>query len=115
MIGLEKTKAKAGEVSQSARALSLDDMHRLYDHCMDPNQSDAEKRHGLIRYVCLGLSDYLFASIINNPQAAYLMAFLMLLRVEETVNLEFEGIDAIPGESMCLVSVVMGVMNCLMN
>ncbi|KAJ7804170.1 hypothetical protein B0H14DRAFT_3486571 [Mycena olivaceomarginata] len=32
MVGLEKTKAKSGEVSSSARALSLDDMHRLYDH-----------------------------------------------------------------------------------
>ncbi|KIM71546.1 hypothetical protein PILCRDRAFT_16976 [Piloderma croceum F 1598] len=76
MIGLKKTKAKAGEVSQSARALSLEDMHRLYDHCMDPSQSDAR----------------------DNSQVAYLMAFLMLLRVEEAVNLEFEGIDAIPGE-----------------
>jgi len=36
MIGLKKTKAKASEVSQSARALFLEDMHRLYDHCMVP-------------------------------------------------------------------------------
>jgi len=34
MIGLEKTKARMGEVSQSARALSLEDMHRLYDACL---------------------------------------------------------------------------------
>ncbi|KAJ6558641.1 hypothetical protein B0H10DRAFT_1846664, partial [Mycena sp. CBHHK59/15] len=27
MVGLEKTKAKSGEVSLSARALSLDDIH----------------------------------------------------------------------------------------
>jgi hypothetical protein len=53
MIGLEKMKAKAGEVSQSARALSLDDMHRLFDHCMNPSQSDADKRRGIIRYVSL--------------------------------------------------------------
>lgn len=33
-------------------------------------------------------------------QAAYLMAFLMLLRIEETIKLEFESIDIIPGESM---------------
>jgi hypothetical protein len=53
MIGLEKMKAKAGEVSQSACALSLDDMHRLFDHCMNPGQSDADKRRGIIRYVSL--------------------------------------------------------------
>ena len=51
MIGLEKTKAKAGEVSQSARALSLEDMHRLYKICFDPNATDAQKRWGAIRYV----------------------------------------------------------------
>jgi hypothetical protein len=51
MIGLEKTKAKAGEVSQSARALSLEDMHRLYDACFDPKLTDAQKRWGAIRYV----------------------------------------------------------------
>jgi hypothetical protein len=28
------------------------------------------------------------------------MAFLMLLCIEETVNLDFENIDIIPGESM---------------
>jgi hypothetical protein len=51
MIGLEKTKAKAGEVSQSARALSLEDMHRLYKICFDPNATDAQKRWGAIRFV----------------------------------------------------------------
>ena len=56
MIGLEKVKAKAGEVSQSARALSLDDMHQLYDHCMGSGQSDADRRQGIIRYVNLNYS-----------------------------------------------------------
>ena len=51
MIGLEKTKAKMGEVSQSARALSLEDMHRLYDACFDPKLTDGQKRWGAIRYV----------------------------------------------------------------
>jgi hypothetical protein len=51
MVGLEKTKAKSGEVSSSARALSLDDMHRLYDHCLNPSISLAEKRAGIVRYV----------------------------------------------------------------
>ncbi|KAJ7123824.1 hypothetical protein C8R43DRAFT_899359 [Mycena crocata] len=80
MIGLEKTKAKAGEVSQSARALSLEDMHRLHDLCLDPKLSVAEQRAGIIRYT------------------AYLLAWLMLLRIEEVVRLEFKSVDVIPGE-----------------
>lgn len=52
MIGLEKTKAKAGEISQSARALSLEDMHRLYGHLVGNTQlSFGERRAGIIRYV----------------------------------------------------------------
>ncbi|KAG2047481.1 hypothetical protein BDR06DRAFT_1030837 [Suillus hirtellus] len=34
MIGLEKTKARQGEVSQSAWALLLDDVHHLHNYCM---------------------------------------------------------------------------------
>lgn len=51
MVGLEKTKARAGDVSQSAKALTVDDMHRLYDWCMRPNQTAAECRWGIIRWV----------------------------------------------------------------
>ncbi|KAF7967243.1 hypothetical protein HWV62_35061 [Athelia sp. TMB] len=51
MVGLEKTKAKAGEVSASARALSDEDMRRLHDLCFNPNQTAAEKRKGVVRYV----------------------------------------------------------------
>ena len=51
MIGLEKTKAKNGDISQSARALTLHDMHRLYDLCHRPDQTLAEKRWGIIRWV----------------------------------------------------------------
>ncbi|KAJ7788483.1 hypothetical protein B0H14DRAFT_3576850 [Mycena olivaceomarginata] len=65
MTGLEKTKAKAGEVSTSARALSLQDMHNLYDHCFKPNASPAQMRWGIVRYT------------------AYLFAWLLLLRFEE--------------------------------
>lgn len=53
MIGLEKTKAKAGELSSSARAITLQDMHRLYDHCLRSDQSDLERRSGIVRYVSL--------------------------------------------------------------
>lgn len=50
MIGLEKMKAKAGEVSNSARALSLDDMHRLYNRCTNVD-SIGERRWGTVRFV----------------------------------------------------------------
>ncbi|KZP28635.1 hypothetical protein FIBSPDRAFT_927421 [Athelia psychrophila] len=81
MMGLEKTKAKAGETSVSARALELKDMHRLYDHCVtDPTISVEERRQGVVRY------------------CAYLFAFLMVLRIDETTSLAFESIDIIPGE-----------------
>ncbi|KAK7016490.1 hypothetical protein R3P38DRAFT_3321031 [Favolaschia claudopus] len=76
MTGLEKTKAKAGEVSTSARALSLSDMHNLYDHCFRPNATPAEMRWGI---------------------TAYLFAWLLLLRFEEVVRLQFESINMIPG------------------
>jgi hypothetical protein len=33
-----------------------------------------------------------------DQQAAYLLAWLMLLRIEEVVSLEFKSIDIIPGE-----------------
>ncbi|KAF7323498.1 hypothetical protein HMN09_00131000 [Mycena chlorophos] len=94
MIGLEKTKAKAGEISHSARALRLEDMHRLYDECImkranslagaktsrERTNATQEYRAGVVRY------------------AAYLLAWLMLLRVDEVVNLEFENVDHIPKE-----------------
>lgn len=52
MIGLEKMKAKSGEVSQSARALMVEDVYRLYHHCVGQDvSSKAEKRQGIVRYV----------------------------------------------------------------
>ncbi|KAJ7164608.1 hypothetical protein C8R43DRAFT_1166537 [Mycena crocata] len=76
MTGLEKTKAKAGEVSTSARALSLSDMHNLYNHCFRPNATPAEMRRGI---------------------TAYPFAWLLLLRFEEVIRLQFESINIIPG------------------
>jgi hypothetical protein len=47
-------------------------------------------------YVCyLNMS---FLLMFDISQAAYLLAWLMFLRVDEVVNLEFESIDIIPGE-----------------
>ncbi|KAE9383034.1 hypothetical protein BT96DRAFT_1041444 [Gymnopus androsaceus JB14] len=81
MTGLEKQKAKDGDVSQSARALTVDDMHRLYDHLIaHPNLDAAARRSGIIRY------------------AAYLFAWLLMLRIDEALSLRFESIDKIPGE-----------------
>ncbi|KAJ7920135.1 hypothetical protein B0H13DRAFT_1867911 [Mycena leptocephala] len=77
MTGLEKMKAKAGEVSVSARALSLSDMHNLYDLCFRPNATPAEMRWGIVRYT------------------AYLFAWL--LRFEEVGRIQFESINIIPG------------------
>ena len=58
MIGLEKTKARLGEVSQSARALMLEDIYRLYDHCVGQDMSSkAEKRRGILRYVSVVLGE----------------------------------------------------------
>ncbi|KAJ8580610.1 hypothetical protein M405DRAFT_34173 [Rhizopogon salebrosus TDB-379] len=81
MIGLEKMKARSGEVSQSARALLREDMHRLHQHCMhSPNSMPEEIRWEVVRYT------------------AYLFAWLMLLRIEEVVTLEFTSVEIIPGE-----------------
>ncbi|KAJ7583766.1 hypothetical protein C8J56DRAFT_711770, partial [Mycena floridula] len=81
MVGLEKTKAKAGEVSQSARALTLENMHQLYDTCIArQGMTVAETQAGIICYT------------------AYLFAWLMMLRIDEALSLRFESINKIPGE-----------------
>jgi len=54
MIGLEKTKAAAGEVSQSACAVTLADMHKLHQLCLEtPALSLGECRGGVVRYVSI--------------------------------------------------------------
>jgi hypothetical protein len=54
MTGLEKQKAKSGDVSQSARALTVDDMHKLYYHLVArPGLTTAQRRQGIVRYVSL--------------------------------------------------------------
>ncbi|KAH7904816.1 hypothetical protein BJ138DRAFT_1018593, partial [Hygrophoropsis aurantiaca] len=83
MIGLEKTKARSGETSQSARALMLKDIYRLHNYCLNPKQNQAELRWGVIRYTI------------------YLFAWLMMLRIEEVISIEFESIDFVPGEREC--------------
>ncbi|KAF8589540.1 hypothetical protein K439DRAFT_1612755 [Ramaria rubella] len=84
MVGLEKSKAAAGETSQSASALTLEDIHKLYDQCLKSKDlTTLECRWGVVRYTI------------------YLLAWLILLCIEEATNLEFESIDFHPGEHMC--------------
>ncbi|KAI5827769.1 hypothetical protein K523DRAFT_374110 [Schizophyllum commune Tattone D] len=66
MVGLEKTKAAAGEISQSARALTLQDMHRLFDLCVarTSRASIDVQRQGIVRYVSMSLT---FESIDKIP------------------------------------------------
>ncbi|KIK72073.1 hypothetical protein PAXRUDRAFT_22437 [Paxillus rubicundulus Ve08.2h10] len=42
MLGLKTMKAKSGEVSQSACALMLNDIYRLYHHCVGRDMPEAE-------------------------------------------------------------------------
>lgn len=66
MMGLEKTKAKAGEASVSARALELRDMHRLYRHCVtNPAVSPEERRQGIVRYVSVHFLGHQFNSQLS--------------------------------------------------
>ncbi|KAF8230492.1 hypothetical protein L208DRAFT_1423829 [Tricholoma matsutake] len=77
MMGLEKTKARAGKILSSAQALSLQDMHCLYHQCFRPSATAAEMRQGI---------------------TAYLFAWLLLLHIEEVIHVDFKSINIIPGE-----------------
>ncbi|KAJ7884742.1 hypothetical protein B0H14DRAFT_2564146 [Mycena olivaceomarginata] len=92
MTGLEKTKAKAGGVSVSARALSLSDMHNLYDLCFRPNPTPAEMRWVIVRYTAylLGytftfrrscpdsIREYQYYSRVSYEQFIHLLECLLL-------------------------------------
>lgn len=51
MIGLEKTKAAHGEVSQSARVMEVSVMHRLYDVTIGASANKNQVRQGALCYV----------------------------------------------------------------
>lgn len=54
MSGLQKSKAKSGETSQSARGINLEDIQKLYFRCIaDPSLSSPDRRWGVVRYVSL--------------------------------------------------------------
>ena len=52
MLGLEKTKAQTGEITQSVRAISLQDMHRIHGQCFRKSATTLELRQDVVRYVC---------------------------------------------------------------
>ncbi|KAF8584182.1 hypothetical protein K439DRAFT_1616895 [Ramaria rubella] len=69
MVGLEKSKAAAGETSQSARALTLEDIHKLYDQCLGSKDlTTPECRWGVVRYEATNLE---FESIDFHPGERY--------------------------------------------
>jgi hypothetical protein len=56
MIGLEKEKARNGEVSESVKAMSADMMHRLYVHLVEQPVPGTEKA-GCMKFVsCIHVS-----------------------------------------------------------
>lgn len=104
MVGLEKSKAAAGETSQSARALTLEDMHKLFNLCIGSEELTAsECRWGVVRYVSTGhILCHCLSFLKPVSKTIYLLAWLILLRIEEATHLEFESIDFHPGERMSL-------------
>jgi len=101
MIGLEMTKAAAGEVSQSACALTLKDMHKLYVLCLETlGLSFCEYCWGVVRYVSSFTLNTISEYSVQHLKTIFLLAWLLLLRIEEAVHLEFESIDFHPGECM---------------
>lgn len=59
MIGLEKTKAAQGEVSQSARAMEMADMLRLWSVTIGEEADKNQRRWGTICYVS-GLFPFIY-------------------------------------------------------
>lgn len=101
MVGLEKTKAKQGEVSRSMHALTLDDIYLLHKHCFREDQSHAERHWGIMHFVH-EIVLFLLHVILIVGQSVYLLAFLMVLRMDEALKITFEGTDNIPDNSAYL-------------
>jgi len=101
MIGLEKTKAAAGEVSQSACTLTLDDMQKLYVLCLETLELSIGEYHwGVVRYMSSFTLNTISQHSVQHLKTNFLFAWLLLFRIEEAVCLEFESIDFHPGEHM---------------
>ncbi|KLO10084.1 hypothetical protein SCHPADRAFT_943121 [Schizopora paradoxa] len=80
--GLERMKARDGETPQSTRAINFDDMQRLYKRCVVDLKGN-ERREGI---------------------TVYLFAFLLMLRIDEVINLDFECIEFKNGASYFEIS-----------
>src|SRR5882724_12650233 len=86
MIGLEKTKAAAGEVSQSACALTLEDMHKLYVLCLETlGLSFGEYCWGVVRYMSSFTLNTISEYSVQHLKMIFLLAWLLLLRIEEAI------------------------------
>lgn len=79
-MGLEKTKARAGETSSSARALTIEDMYHLYDQCFPPSASSPSTlRQGTVRYVSGSTCGHLTCQLLQpNPTSALFLGCLSL-------------------------------------
>ncbi|GJE98264.1 hypothetical protein PsYK624_144900 [Phanerochaete sordida] len=81
MLGLQKAKAKAGEISQPMKAMTASTLSKIYDAIVASERlTNAQRRQGIVRY------------------NAYLIAFLMMLRVDEVMSLHWRDIGHVPGE-----------------
>ena len=91
-------KAKSGEVSHSVRAITVQDMYNLYSICIV--EPSAKQRSGAVRYVSSqSTMSILLLIIILNSQAAYLFAFLLMLRIDEVLSLDIGSINFVPSNS----------------
>lgn len=62
-------------------------------------ESDTCREKAGIRSICeLAVFTRVLSSCLLRFQAAYLLAFLMMLRIDEVVSLTFESLDKIPQE-----------------
>lgn len=72
MIGLEKEKARNGEVSESVKAMSVEMMRHLYNHLI-AHPSEGSEKFGSMKYVSFAnlLFEYLCAHIHTTVVLSY--------------------------------------------
>lgn len=92
MIGLEKTKAKAGELQQSVKVITVDMMRQLYMVCIgDKKLTGTQQHQEIMRYMSSPASLTMsMLAVALTGQNAYLIAFLMMLCAEEVMSLRFQ-------------------------
>jgi hypothetical protein len=88
-----------------SRIIKAYNMHRLYSQSIS-HGSTGDKWWGIVRYVRWFPPTTLYSHAdreARTSQAVYLLAWLMMLHIDEAVSLEFEGLNIIPRkrESSC--------------